>query len=165
MSETIPAPLNLHHGIALPEWMDYNGHMMDGYYLVAFAFATDALLQYLGFGEAYRTQTGCTIYTAEAHINFLREVKAGDPLTYHTLLLGADAKRLHVFHTMQHAHEGVVVATTEQMWLHVNQNTMRVEAMPAEHLQRAQAVVSAHAALPRPAQAGRRIAMPGPHKS
>jgi acyl-CoA thioester hydrolase len=140
--------------------MDYNGHMMDGYYLVAFAFATEALLQYLGFGEAYRAQTGCTIYTAEAHLNFLREVKEGDPLTYQSLVLGADAKRLHVFHTMQHAHEGVVVATTEQMWLHVNQQTMRVEPMPVEHHQRVRAIVAAHAALPRPPQAGRRIALP-----
>jgi acyl-CoA thioester hydrolase len=140
--------------------MDYNGHLMDGYFLVAFAFPTEALLQYLGFGAAYRAQTGCTIYTAEAHLNFLREVKEGDPLTYHTTLLGADAKRLHVFHTMQYAHEGVVVATTEQMWLHVNQRTLRVEPMPADNLQRALAVVAAHAALPRPPQAGRRIAMP-----
>ncbi|MDW8327042.1 MAG: thioesterase family protein [Anaerolineales bacterium] len=157
----IPAPLKLYHAVAPREWMDYNGHMMDGYYLVAFAFATDALLQYLGFGEAYRAQTGCTIYTVEAHINFLREVKEGDPLTYHTLLLGADAKRLHIFHTMQHAHDGTVLATTEQMWLHVNQRTGRVEPMPEEHRQRVEAVVAAHAALPRPAQVGRRIAMPG----
>lgn len=162
---TAAAPLNLHHATAPREWMDYNGHMMDGYYLVAFAFATDALLQYLGFGEAYRAQTGCTIYTAEAHLNFLREVKEGDPLTYHTTLLGADAKRLHVFHTMQHAHEGTLVATTEQMWLHVNQQSMRVEPMPPERLAQAQAVVAAHAALPRPPQAGRRIAMPEPPRS
>jgi len=154
------APLTLYHGLVQPEWIDYNGHMMDGYYLVAFAFATDALLQYLGFGEAYRAQTGCTIYTAEAHINFLREAKAGAPLIYNSLLLGADAKRLHIFHTMHHAHENHIIASTEQMWLHVNQHTMRVEPMPAELLARAQAIVAAQAELPRPPQIGRRISMP-----
>ncbi len=156
----IPAPLTLHRETARLEWMDYNGHMMDGFYLVAFANATEALLQYLGFGEAYRAQTGCTIYTVEAHLNFLREVKAGAPLTYDTLLLGADAKRLHVFHTMRHTDTGHIAATTEQMWLHVNQQTLRVEPMPAAQLSRAQAVAAAHAALPRPAQVGRRIVMP-----
>lgn len=155
----IPTPLSLYRDVARSEWMDYNGHMMDGFYLVAFAYATDAFLQYLGFGEAYRAQTGCTIYTVEAHLNFLREVKAGAPLTYDTLLLGADAKRLHIFHIMRHADEGFSAATTEQMWLHVNQQTQRVEPMPAAQLARAQAVAAAHAALPRPTQVGRRIAM------
>jgi acyl-CoA thioester hydrolase len=159
---TIPTPLALYRDTARAEWMDYNGHMMDGYYLVAFAGATEALLSYLGFGETYRAQTGCTIYTVEAHINFVRELQEGAPLRFTSLLLGADAKRLHVFHNLYHAHEDYLAATTEQMWLHVNQHSMKVEPMPAERVQRALAVVEAHAALPRPFQAGRSIAMPAP---
>ncbi|MGQ0603082.1 MAG: thioesterase family protein [Anaerolineales bacterium] len=156
---TIPSPLSLYRDTARAEWMDYNGHMMDGYYLVAFAGATEALLQYLGFGEAYREQTGCTIYTVEGHISFVRELREGAPLRFTTLVLGADAKRLHIFHNLYHAHEDYLAATTEQMWLHVNQRTMKVEPMPADRLAQAQAIVAAHASLPPPPQAGRRIAM------
>ncbi len=40
-----------------PEWIDYNGHLMDGYYLVAFSDATEGVLAELGFGAAYRERT------------------------------------------------------------------------------------------------------------
>jgi acyl-CoA thioesterase FadM len=160
MNTNIPAPLNLHHGLARPEWIDYNGHLMDGYYLVAFTEATEALLVYLGFGPAYRERTGCTIYTVEAHINFLREVPAGAPLLYTTQMLGCDPKRFQVFHHMVHAEDGAVAATNELMFLHVNQATGRVEPMPAERLDWLQQVTAAHAVLPRPPQAGRSISMP-----
>jgi acyl-CoA thioester hydrolase len=159
MSESVPAPLELYHGVVAPEWLDYNGHMMDGYYLVAFTFATEAVLEYLGFGAAYRERTGCTIYTVEAHLNFLRELKADAPLRYATQLLGCDAKRFHVFHTMSHAHEGFVAATNELMFLHVDQAELKVTAMPEDRLSRVQAVCDAHAHLPRPPQAGRSVGL------
>ena len=54
---TAAQPLR-HKGRVLPEWIDYNGHLMDGYYLVAFTEATEACLQTLGFGPEYRARTG-----------------------------------------------------------------------------------------------------------
>src|SRR5690242_2796218 len=35
-----------------PAWIDYNGHMNVGYYVVAFDKGTDGLLDRLGLGEA-----------------------------------------------------------------------------------------------------------------
>jgi acyl-CoA thioester hydrolase len=37
-----------------PEWIDHNGHMNMGYYLVVFDFATDAFLGWAGLGDAHR---------------------------------------------------------------------------------------------------------------
>ena len=34
-----------------PEWIDYNGHMNVGYYLVAFDQATERLCEHFGVGE------------------------------------------------------------------------------------------------------------------
>jgi acyl-CoA thioesterase FadM len=159
MSEPIPAPLSLYAGSALPEWMDYNGHMMDGYYAVAFTFPTDAFLDYLGFGPAYRERTGKTVYTVEGHINFLREVHAGARLRYTTQLLNYDARRLHIFHHMLQEDDGYLAATNELMLLHVNQASLKVESMPPSHLERVEQVFQAHAALARPPQAGRSIGL------
>ncbi len=156
----IPSPLELCTDSVRPEWIDYNGHMMDGYYLVAFTFATEALLEYLGFGPAYRERTGCTLYTVEGHINFLREVKAQAPLKYTTQLLGFDAKRIHVFHSMIDDSNNCLAATNELMFLHVNQSTLKVEPMPLDNLARVEQVFRAHAVLPRPPQAGRSILLP-----
>jgi acyl-CoA thioester hydrolase len=148
-------------GRAVPaEWIDYNGHMMDAYYFVAFTEATEALLDHVGLGAAYRAGTGCGMYTAESHLCFHASVAAGAELRYSSQLLGCDAKRLHVFHRMT-VPPGDDVATNELMFLHVDIALGRVVPIPAQHGRRAAALAAEHAALPVPAAAGRRIAMPG----
>ena len=138
------------------EWIDYNGHMMDAYYFVAFTEATEAFLDHVGLGAAYQARTGSGIYTAESHLCFISPVTLGAPLAYRTQLLGHDAKRLHVFHRMTSAE--TLAATCELMFLHVSGD--RVAPMPAEATAAVTALAAGQAGLPRPDQAGRRIAMP-----
>ncbi|HTW02480.1 MAG TPA: thioesterase family protein [Streptosporangiaceae bacterium] len=142
------------------EWIDYNGHMMDGYYALAFTDATDAFLDHLGLGAAYREKTGAGIYTVQSHLCFDASVRAGARLRYSSQLLGADAKRLHVFHRMSDEATGAQLATNELMFLHVDIVTERVTPMPADRGQAVAALAAEHAALPVPPGAGRRIAMP-----
>ena len=142
------------------EWIDYNGHMMDGYYCVAFAEATEAFLEHVGFGAAYREETGSSIYTVESHLCYFKSVRVGERLQYSTQLLGADAKRMHVFHRMTEAGSGDEVATNELMFLHVDIATERVTPMPADRRSALTALAAEHAPLPAPRSAGRRIAMP-----
>ena len=141
------------------EWIDYNGHMMDAYYFVAFTEATEALLDHVGLGEAYRQRSGCGIYTVESHLCFKASVRVGEVLGYRTQLLGYDAKRLHIFHQLMTS-DGAQAATNELMFLHVELAGERVTAMPAERLAEVAVLAAEHAALPVPEQAGRRIAMP-----
>ena len=138
-----------------PEWIDYNGHMMDAYYFLAFTEATEAFLDHVGLGAAYQARTGSGIYTAESHLCFISGVPVGAALTYRTQLLGHDARRLHVFHQMTSA--DVLAATCELMLLHVGQD--HVIPMPAEAADAVAALAAAHAPLPRPEKAGRHIAM------
>jgi acyl-CoA thioester hydrolase len=139
-----------------PEWIDYNGHMMDAYYFLAFTEATEAFLDHVGLGAAYQARTGSGIYTAESHLCFISGVTEGAALTYRTQLLGYDAKRLHVFHQLTSA--DVLAATCELMFLHVSED--HVTPMPAEPAAAVAALAASHAALPRPEKAGRYIAMP-----
>ncbi|MGH3256120.1 MAG: thioesterase family protein [Streptosporangiaceae bacterium] len=142
--------------IVPPEWIDYNGHMMDAYYFLAFTEATEAFLDHVGLGAAYQARTGSGIYTAESHLCFISGVAGGAALTYGTQLLGHDAKRLHVFHQMTSA--GALAATCELMFLHVSQD--HVTPMPAEAAAAVAALAGAQTTLPRPEKAGRHIAMP-----
>jgi acyl-CoA thioesterase FadM len=137
------------------EWIDYNGHMMDAYYFVAFTEATEAFLDHVGLGAAYQARTGRGIYTAEGHLCFLSGVTAGAALSYQTQLLDHDAKRLHVFHQMTSA-DGLA-ATCELMFLHVSDG--RVAPMPSEAARAVSALAASQTALPRPGQAGRRVAI------
>ena len=157
MSNRIEAPLNLHTAVVQPDWLDYNRHMTEGYYGVAFGFVTDAYMDFVGIDAAYRRRTGCTIYTVETHICFLRELKAGDPLRFTTQLLAFDSRRMQVFHQMFHGDEGYLAATFETMMLHVNQATMQVTPFPPDILTRFEAVYALHKELARPSQVGRAI--------
>lgn len=86
--------LELHTESVRTEWIDYNGHMNVAYYVLAFDHATDAFLDYLGMDEHYRDERRCSVFTAEAHVTYDREVRLGDPLRFTTQLLDWDAKRV-----------------------------------------------------------------------
>jgi acyl-CoA thioester hydrolase len=155
----ISAPFDAHRDLVKPEWIDQNGHMNMGYYLVAFDFATDAWLSYVGLTRAQRKERQVTTFCLEAHITYDREVRSGDPLRFTTLLLAHDAKRIHYFHEMYHATEGYVAATNELMTLHVSETTRRTAPMAPEILDRLARIQAAHDALPRPPQVGRTIGL------
>jgi acyl-CoA thioester hydrolase len=152
-------PLALYTDTVRPEWIDYNRHMMDGYYAVAFSHATDAFLDHIGLDAAYRGRSSCSTYTAEGHILFLHELKADAPLRFTTQLLGYDAKRVHLFHAMHHATEHFLAATCEWMMLHVDTSQGRGAAMPTNVLARLATIHEAHTTLSLPPQAGRIISL------
>jgi acyl-CoA thioester hydrolase len=140
-----------------PEWIDYNGHLMDGYYLVAFSDATEAVLAALGFGPTYRERTGRTIYTVEAHLTFRREMSADTVFSVATQVIDHDAKRIHVIHDMTDSSNGERLATAELMFVHVDQSSGRVAPMPEAEAASVAAMAEAHAGLERPPDLGRRV--------
>jgi acyl-CoA thioester hydrolase len=153
------APFDRYRDAVRPDWIDHNGHMNMGYYLVVFDFATDAFFAHCGLDQAHRRAARITTFCLEAHVTYHREVRVGDPLRFVTYLLGHDAKRLHYIHEMRHAGDGWLAATNELMSLHVSQETRRGAAMAPQVLARLAAIQQAHDALPRPPQAGRSIGL------
>jgi acyl-CoA thioester hydrolase len=153
----LAAPLDRHSATVLPEWIDWNGHMNVGYYVVAFDKATDTLCTQLGVGWEYtRDKIGMT-FVLEAHVTYDREVREGDPLRITTQVLDHDAKRVHYFHTMHHGTEGWVAATTELILMNIDYESRRSAPWPAETRRRLELMAGAHARLPRPEKAGRTI--------
>lgn len=145
--------------VVRPEWIDYNGHMNVGYYLVAFDLATEAVCVHLGVGEAYRRQADASIFVLEAHVTFDREVHEGTPLLFRSRIVDHDAKRFHLFHRMFHAEEGYLAATNELMCMHMDLAARRSAPFPPEAAARIEAMATEHAADPPLAGLGRRIAI------
>ena len=150
----IPAPYAAAREIVRPEWIDYNGHMNVGYYHVVFDLATDRFTEFLGLTPEFRQRHGLTTFALEAHLNFLREVKSGDPLSFTSRLLDFDAKRIHCYHEMFHATEGYLAASMETLSSVVSMATRRTAPMPDALLERLAMIKAAHATLPRPWQIG-----------
>ena len=153
----IESPLSLYTGIVSPEWIDYNGHMNVAYYVLAFDHATDAFMDYLGMGQDYRENQQCSVFVVESHVNYQRELMAGDPMRISTQLLGFDSKRIHYFHCLYHAKRGFLSATTELMVIHVDLNERHSAVMPRPVLDRLGALMTQHLQLTRPPQSGRVI--------
>jgi carnitine 3-dehydrogenase len=144
------------HRMRVPaEWIDYNGHVHESRYLQVFGDATDGLLARIGVDAAY-LEAGHSYFTVETHLFHLDEASAGDRLEVATQILGADDKRLHLFHEMRR--DGTVVATAEQMLLHVGTAAGRATPADGPVRQRVAELAALHAALPRPKRAGRAIA-------
>ena len=152
-----PEPLQVWRRVVPTEWIDYNGHLTEGFYGVAFADASDELLIYLGFGPDYRAESG-TFYTVETRIRFLSEVHKGAEIATASHLLGADSKRLHVHHDLLADHDPSPVATQEVMLLHVSQGGQdgqpRVSSMREPRLTRALDLAAVHSLSPVPDHVG-----------
>lgn len=155
----LAAPLDRHRGRVKAEWIDGNGHMNVGYYVVAFDQATDTLCEQLGVSWEYTRRDLGMIFVLEAHVTYDRELLPDAPFRVTTQMLDQDAKRLHCFHEMYHAEEGFLAATNELMILHVDFQTRRSAPWPEETRTRLAAMAAAHAKLPRPAKAGRVIGL------
>ncbi|WP_313739631.1 thioesterase family protein [Pseudomonas sp.] len=104
----------------LEDWVDYNGHLRDAYYLLIFSYATDALMARIGLDADSRGQSGHSLFTLEAHVNYLHEVRLGTQVWVQTHIVDFDHKRLLVYHTLHREGSDAALAASEQMLLHVD---------------------------------------------
>jgi acyl-CoA thioester hydrolase len=143
-----------------PAWIDYNGHMNDAYYALVFSRTGDKLLEAIGLETQGRDRSSRTIYTTTLTIHYHQEVTEGQVLAADARVLEHDAKRLRIWFEMRNA-EGTVVATSEQVYLCVDQSGEKARA--ASFLPEQQAKIAALAAstadLPWPKAAGRGISL------
>jgi acyl-CoA thioester hydrolase len=155
----IPAPFRLHEVTVPAEWTDYNHHLTESAYLLIMGESSDAFFRTFGVDDAYRSG-GHSLYTVETHLRNLREARAGERLGLTIQVLGTDDKRLHILHEMYSA-SGDLIATAEQMLLHVDTGAGKATPFPEHVARRLREIAEAHAAaLPVPGYVGRSIRIP-----
>lgn len=119
----------------LGEWLDYNEHMNDAAYALALTAANEAFLDYAEIGADYRADTGCSLYTVEAHIYYLAEVHATDHLKAQTEIGELSTKKLKLSTTLLRA-DGEKAARSDFLYLHYNQQIEKVVPFPESILAR-----------------------------
>jgi acyl-CoA thioester hydrolase len=144
----------------IPDWVDYNNHLRDAFYLLIFSYATDALMDRLGMDSNNRDASGHSLFTLELHLNYLHEVKLDTEVEVRTQIIGHDSKRLHLYHSLHKVGEEQELAGNEQMLLHVDLAGPRSAPFSADTLSRLQSIVIEQKDLPAPAYIGRVIALP-----
>ena len=113
----------------IEEWIDYNGHMSEAFYVLVFGFATDSVMDQLGLGSAYRQGTNASLYTVESHNRYLDEVHLGSTLQVSSTIVSAGAKKLHLAYEMRV--DNTLVATEEIVAVHVDQDEGTAIPFPA----------------------------------
>jgi acyl-CoA thioester hydrolase len=112
------------------EWIDYNGHLSEAFYVLVFGHATDAVMERVGLGEDYRAARDASLFTVEAHVRYLDQVPAGVTLEVRSWVVASTAKLLHVWHEM-YAEERLR-ATEEVLGVHVDAAAGRSTPFPAD---------------------------------
>lgn len=157
----IPAPFRLYEVTVSPEWTDYNHHLTESAYLLIMGESSDAFFRFVGVDDAYRGE-GRSLYTVETHLRHLREARDGEHLGLTIQVLGTDARRLHILHEM-YSTTGGLLATAEQMLLHVDTRAGSACPFPEHIARRLREIRAVHAALPVPEYVGRSIRIPAGH--
>src|SRR3954465_6595391 len=101
----------------LDEWIDYNGHLSEPYYVLVFGHATDAVMDLVGIDAPYRDEHDASLYTVEAHVRYLDEVSAGSDLEVRSSVIGFTPKLLWIWH--EPWGDGRLRATEEILGVHV----------------------------------------------
>ena len=142
------------------DWVDYNGHMRDAFYLLIFSYATDALMDRIGLNSANREATGNSLFTVELHLNYLHEVKVDTYVEVQTQIIGYDNKRIHLYHSLNLICSEHELAGSEQMLLHVNLEGPQSTPFSEDTLNKLKILATNQSDLPKPKYVGRVIGMP-----
>ena len=154
---TIPAPFSEYTCRVQDNWIDYNGHMNVGYYLVSFDEAIKPFFNWLGFTNEFRISNNSSTFALEAQLNFVRELSAGEEIRFESRLLDYDHKRVHFYQEMYHAEHGYLTATHESLGTYIDMSIRKTASMPDVITDRLKDVLEAHKALPVPSQVGHKI--------
>ncbi len=144
----MPEPLEWAEDVR-PEWIDYNGHLSEAYYVLVFGHATDEVMARLGIVPE---ETGTSLFTLEAHVRYLDQIPPDAHLSVRTSVIGVTGKLLWLWHEMWS--EDRLRATEEVLMVHVDVAAGRSAPMPDELRARAEAL-----RVPPPEHASRRIAV------
>ncbi|NSY19260.1 carnitine 3-dehydrogenase [Neorhizobium sp. AL 9.2.2] len=156
LSVDTSAPLRLVDTKVNAAWVDYNGHMTEHRYLQVFGDTSDALLRLIGVDFAY-VEAGHSYYTVETHIRHLGEAKLGQAIYATLQILSVDEKRVRFFSTIHDSKTDGIIATAEQLMLHVDSSAGKSVVAPPEVMAKLAPIAQAHAKLTFPDGAGRSV--------
>ena len=125
------------------------------YYSLVFDQALDHVFDQIGIGAAYTRDASKSLFAAEVHVTYLREMSLDEPMEVTFQLLDWDAKRLHFFEAMYHAEERYPRRHVRAAFVARRHGDTAHGAVFRSDSSAASAMIGqAHQRLPRPEQVG-----------
>jgi carnitine 3-dehydrogenase len=129
------APLVTQDRVVPVDWTDMNGHMNEGRYGQIFSDAAEVIMAMVGADEEYVAR-GMSYFTVETTVKYLAETHAGERVVVETDVTEGAGKKLRCFHTMKRKSDGEIMATCDQLMLHVSLETRRTCEPPEDVAER-----------------------------
>jgi acyl-CoA thioesterase FadM len=110
------------------------------FYVHRFAAANAHAIAAFGMTPAYQRDQRRGYSTFEFQLEFLGDLRAGDPVAVRAGLLHVGTSSLRVFHRMSNPRTGELVATLDQFGVHLDLDARRPAPLPPDLRARAEAI-------------------------
>ena len=121
-----------YRGIVYPWQCDHMGHMNVMYYANKFDEACWQLLTMLGLNPARFAEEGTGMAAVEQHIQYRRELRAGQAVTIQSAVLEVKEKSIHMLHKLIDDASGEVAATTVVVGVHIDAMLRKAISIPQD---------------------------------
>ena len=135
-------PLITYRGSVYPSQCDHMGHMNVAFYVAKFDEATWQLFAGLGLTRTRLRDERRGMAGVEQHIEYKRELFAGDVVTVTSRVLEVKDKVLRFEHEMKNDATGEVAAKTVLVAVHLDAATRKAQALPEDVRDRARALIA-----------------------
>jgi acyl-CoA thioester hydrolase len=129
-----------YRGAVYPWHCDHNGHMNVMWYVGKFDEATWNLFQRIGITAAYLRANGRGMAAVDQHIEYRRELMAGDVVTVRSQVLDLHGKKIRFRHEMRSDGTGEVAAVTTLLGVHMDTAARKACEFPADLVARAREI-------------------------
>ncbi len=121
-----------YRGTVYPWHCDHVGHMNVMWYVGKFDEATWNLFHRVGITPAYLRANGRGMAAVDQHIEYKRELKAGDVVTIRSEVLEFEGRKIRFRHEMRNDGTGEVAAVTTLLGVHMDTTARKSIAFPPE---------------------------------
>jgi acyl-CoA thioester hydrolase len=137
------APLVTYRGSVYPSQCDQMGHLNVAFYVAKFDEGTWQLLNALGLTPSRMRRERIGMAGVEQHIDYKRELYAGDVVTVTSRVLEIKDKAIRFEHEMRNDETGELAARMVIVAVHLDTTARKARAFPADVRERAVAMIEA----------------------
>jgi len=134
-----------YRGTVYPWQCDHMGHMNVMWYTGKFDEASWQLLSKLGLTRSRCRKEGTGMAAVEQHIEYKRELRAGDLVTIRSAVLEIRNKSIRMSHEMRNDDTGEVAATSILVAVHMDIITRKASPLPLDVRERALVMMEGNA--------------------
>ena len=134
-------PLVTYRGVVYPSQCDHMGHMNVAWYVAKFDEATWQLFTAIGLTSSRLRAERLGMAGVEQHIEYKRELFAGDAVSVTSTILEVRDKVIRFAHEMRKDETGEMAAKTILVAVHLDLATRKARALPADVRIRALALI------------------------